>query len=138
MRVFLDANVLFTAAHNPSGLWRLLFELHRHGVIALVTSHHAVVEARTNLALKAPTHLVDFEALRGQLELVDAAINGPPLPPLPEDDRLILAAAVAGRTSHLLTGDRKHFGRYFNQPDKTSGVCIQTPRQFFAERFAGP
>jgi len=45
---------------------------------------------------------------------------------LPDKDRPIFAAALAGRASHLLTGDRKHFGSYFNQPELTAGVIVQT------------
>lgn len=47
-------------------------------------------------------------------------------------DRLFLDAIVlfsatpAGKASHLLTGDRKHFGAYFNQPELTAGVIVQT------------
>ena len=50
---------------------------------------------------------------------------------LPEYDLLKLACAVATRSTHLLTGDKKDFGPFFNTPDETAGICIQTVRQFF-------
>jgi hypothetical protein len=40
------------------------------------------------------------------------------LPPdviLPEKDRPILAAAIACGATHLITGDRQHFGVWFGQ-----------------------
>lgn len=134
MRVFLDANVLFTAAHNPAGLSRLLFELHRLGVLVLISSSLAVDEARANLRVKAADRIGDFESLVPRLELVETPVTGSSLADLPEDDQLILAAAVAGRSTHLLTGDKRHFGPHFDHPARTRGVRIQTVRAFFTER----
>lgn len=53
-RVFFDSNVLFTAAHNPSGKAALVIELGVRGHWELVTSAHAFEEARRNLDLKFP------------------------------------------------------------------------------------
>ena len=46
MRFFLDANVLFTEAHNAGGRSAAIFRLARLGACALVTSPHALEEAR--------------------------------------------------------------------------------------------
>jgi len=54
---------------------------------------------------------------------------------LPSKDLAIFAAAVAGKSTHLLTGDKKHFGRYFNKPSRTAGITIQTVREFFVQNF---
>lgn len=135
MRVFLDANVLFTAAHNPTGLARLLFDLDRHRVLRLVSSGLAVDEARANLRLKAPDRADALDPLASQLQLVATPVVAITLPHLPPDDELILAAAVAARAAHLLTGDKKHFGPYFRSPGRTHGVIIQTVRTFFVDRF---
>ena len=54
MRVFLDANVLFTATHNPHGKAALVIELGGQGYWSLFTSPLAVVEARRNLERKDP------------------------------------------------------------------------------------
>ncbi len=54
-RVFLDANVLFTAAHNPAGKASLLFELARRGHWTLITCQLAYEEARRNVRIKFPT-----------------------------------------------------------------------------------
>jgi len=135
VRLFLDANVLFTAAHNPDGLARLLFDLARHDVLTLISSHVAVGEARANLTLKAPDKAAALDRLLPDLDIVD-----PPSQPvraieLPADDQLIFGAAVASRATHLLTGDKKHFGPYFEDPKRTAGITIQTVRAFFSNRF---
>ena len=135
MRVFLDANVLFTAAYNPDGLARLLFDLNRHRVVTLLSSDFAVAEARSNLALKAAPRISSLDPLVSHLELVATPSARLHLPELPADDELILAAAVAGRATHLLTGDLRHFKPYFEDPQRTHGVIIQTVRAFFANRF---
>ena len=38
MRLFLDANILFTAAHNPNGKAALVIEIGQSGIWHLVTS----------------------------------------------------------------------------------------------------
>ena len=135
MRVSLDANVLFTAAHNATGLSRLLFDLGRHNVVTLVSSHQAVAEARANLQLKAPDEAAALDPLVAQLEIVDTPSLAAPVMKLPEDDQLIFGSALAARATHLLTGDKKHFGPYFDAPNRTSGITIQTVRAFFADCF---
>ena len=62
MRLFLDANVLFTAAHNPGGKAALVIEFGRAGIWRLATSAYAAEEARRNLALKFPACLGRLEA----------------------------------------------------------------------------
>ena len=56
MKLFLDANVLFTAAHNPQGKAALTIELGKRRHWGLATSHYASEEARRNLAQKFPSH----------------------------------------------------------------------------------
>jgi predicted nucleic acid-binding protein len=135
VRVFLDANVLFTAVHNPEGLSRLLFDLGRHKVMPLISSHLAVDEARANLRLKVPDRAPALDPLVSQLEIVDTPSLAVPVLELPDDDQLILGAALAARATHLLTGDKKHFGPYFEDPNRTGGVRIQTVRAFLSDRF---
>ena len=57
MRLFLDANVLFTAAHNPRGKAALLIDLGKPGHWELYSSAYALEEARRNLARKFPEFL---------------------------------------------------------------------------------
>ncbi len=57
MRVFLDANVLFTAAHNSHGKAAFIIELGAAGHFSLFTSDAALMEAERNLAAKYPRSL---------------------------------------------------------------------------------
>lgn len=125
-RVFLDANVLFSAAYREdSGLARL-WEL--EGVV-LLSSHYAVEEARRNLPPDARGRLAELVAtvdLRSE-----PASEVRPLPEevsLPANDERILRGAIAARATHLLTGDRKAFGRYYGRT--IEGVSILRPADF--------
>ena len=54
MRLFLDANVLFTAAHNPGGKAALVIELGARRHWRLFSNPYAFEEARRNLQRKFP------------------------------------------------------------------------------------
>lgn len=131
IRLFLDANVLFTAAHNPEGKAALVVDVARsEGPWEVVTSDLAAAEAQRNLGRKYPAHLGRLEEM-----LLGIPRVSPPLPhecpvPLVEKDRPILHAAIAARATHLLTGDIKHFGPHMNSPEQTAGVTIQTVGSF--------
>jgi len=134
MRLFLDANVIFTAAHNPAGRSAAILTLARHGLCRAETSPHAAAEARRNLALKYPDALARFDSITGQLEIVPeagavevawAAEQG-----LPPKDAPILAAAVACGADGLVTGDRTHFGHLFGR--RLRGVFVLNPAQALA------
>ena len=130
IRVFLDANVLFTAAHNRSGKAALVIELGIRGHWGLATSKYAFEEARRNLEIKFPDSLSTLEAFRPALKIVPSGAGTTCPVPLPEKDRPILEAAIRCKATHLLTGDRKHFGRFMNTPKVTSGVILQTVAEF--------
>ena len=119
MRLFLDANVLFTAAHNPGGRSAALFELARAGVCTLVTSPHAIEEARRNLKLKYPSAVDTLERLVGEAsvgpEASSKAVAWALDQGLPLKDAPILAAAVEARSDILVTGDRTHFGSLYGR-----------------------
>jgi predicted nucleic acid-binding protein len=51
--LFLDANVLFTAAHNPNGKAALVIELQAKASWTIVTSAYAREEAQRNIRIKA-------------------------------------------------------------------------------------
>jgi predicted nucleic acid-binding protein len=132
-RVFLDANVLFSAAYRPESGLRQLWAL---PVVELVTSAYAVEEARRNL--DRAEQRADLEALLQSMQVVVAAPGDPPVPAsldLAEKDRPILAMAVAAQATHLLTGDVRHFGRYFGQT--VAGVQILRPAAYLRARRSG-
>jgi predicted nucleic acid-binding protein len=130
VRLFLDANVLFTAAHNPDGKAALLIDLARRGHWYGMTSAFALEEARRNLERKYPDRLEALDRLLGALSIVAASGPGPCALALPEKDQPIFAAALQSGATHLLTGDMRHFGRFMNDPGRTEGIVIQPVAKF--------
>lgn len=134
MRLFLDANVLFTAAHNPDGRAAALFALARQGTCELLSSPHALEEARRNLKLKYPGTAGALEGLLVQVaiereassRLVTWALGQG----LPSKDAPILAAAVHARADVLVTGDRTHFGPLYGR--SFEGVLVLSPAEALA------
>lgn len=130
MRLFLDANVLFTAAHNPRGKAALVIDLGKQRRWAIATSAYAAEEARRNIERKFPRSLDRLNELLRGIELTE---HHPDLrfpPRLAEKDRPIFQAAIACGATHLLTGDLKDFGAFMNQPENTFGVVVQTVAEF--------
>jgi predicted nucleic acid-binding protein len=127
--VFLDANVLFSAACLPgAGLLRLW----KTRGIRLIASAHAVEEARFNL--REPDARRRLEDLVEDIEVVP---EGPerPLPSgvvLPAEDRPILLSAIAAGAAFLLTGDKRHFGPYYGK--RIEGVLVLPPGDFLRLR----
>ena len=130
MRLFLDANVLFTAAHNPNGKAALTIELGKRGHWALATSLYASEEARRNLVRKFPRSLDGLNALLRDIPLVEPRPGLPFPATLAEKDRPIFQAAVTCQATHLLTGDLKDFGPFMNRPEETSGILVQSVAEF--------
>lgn len=68
MRVFCDANVLFSAANVASSLHQLIrFTAERH---SLVTSTLALLEAQRNIAIKRPDWAATLTTLARSFEIV--------------------------------------------------------------------
>lgn len=135
MRLFLDANILFSAAIRPEGRVRAVIYLALTESFELVTSPHAKLEARRNIEAKFSERVNTLENL---LEIVlevseaDTAFVKWAGKYLPDKDAPILASAVSSASDILLTGDKKHFGPYYGQ--RIKGTLIQSPAQLF-ERF---
>jgi predicted nucleic acid-binding protein len=134
VRLFLDANVLFTAAHNPAGRSAAIFQLAGAGACSLISSPHALEEARRNLRVKYPGAMDAFERLvavcsvepeASSKDLSWALEQG-----LPEKDAPILAAAVQARCGVLVTGDRTHFGALYGR--HVRGVEVLSPADALA------
>ena len=128
-RVFLDANVLFSTAWRPdSGLLRLW----RLGNVELVTSSYAAQEAEWNLP--AGEHQSRLKRLLRSVRIVPEALSRP-LPQgitLPPKDHPILQAALGAQASHLLTGDKDHFGAYFGR--RVGATLILPPGDYLRSR----
>jgi len=126
VRVFLDANILFSAAYRLDAGLRKIWRIPQ---VALITSGYAAEEARRNL--DQPRQLHDLEDLLRDVEVITTTPADRPLSgalDLAEKDRPILLSAIECRSTHLLTGDFKHFGPYYGQT--MEGVLILPPSEF--------
>ena len=128
MRVFLDANILFSGAQPHSRMRAFLLLLGRRA--ECVTNVYAVEEARRNLELKFPATLPNLDALVRKCELVPALTVDLKVA-LKEKDVPILGGAIAGAATHLLTGDERDFGALFGQT--VQGVKVVSPRMLADE-----
>lgn len=116
VRVFLDANILFSAALVPATLgnspFSLLWALAAGGKAVLVSSRWCIGEAEHNLRRKRPADRAGLAELLHSVSVVADMQDVLPLAAqlLPAKDAPVLSAAIAGRCGVLLTGDIKHFG----------------------------
>ena len=129
MKLYLDANVIFSAAHREEGRAQDLVALARGGHCELLTSTHALEEARRNLQLKSS----GFERrLMEALVQVTVVVEAPAAlvdwaqeQGLPLKDAPILAAAVHAKADLLVTGDTRDFGHLFGTTLR--GTRVVTP-----------
>ena len=125
-RLFLDANILFSAAYRPEAGVTRLWSLPQ---AVLMTSDYAVEEAKRNLS-----DTEQIERLHNLLEAVQLApaiTLDPDLRAeieLPQKDLPILGGAVAAKATHLITGDLRDFGPYFGK--RLLGVLILPPADY--------
>ena len=132
MRVFLDANVLFTAAHNPRGKAAFVIELGATGHFLLFTSGIARDEAQRNIVLKYPDRLPNLKSLLKKIAVTPTDLSASFPKELPAKDAVIFQAAAACNATHFLTGDLRHFGSLMNQPDRSGSILVQTAADFLS------
>jgi predicted nucleic acid-binding protein len=138
MRIFLDANILFSAAKSDGAVRRLLLVLRRGGH-KLVADNYVLEEARRNLTIKFPAGVEALNALLPTLEMVEVHAANSALSaklPLPEKDKPVLLASISARCQVLVTGDQSHFGSLFGK--RIGGVVIHSPRSLAEEILRGP
>lgn len=130
MRIFLDANILFSAAKSSGAVRQLLADLHADGQ-PLVADGYVAAEAQRNIAAKASGEGAHYlQALLSRIEVNavrHASAAGTAAQWLPEKDRPVLLAAIACRCNALVTGDRTHFGPGYGKIFE--GVTIYSPAQ---------
>lgn len=135
MKLFLDANVVFSAAHLEEGRAQDLVALARAGHCALLSSAHALEEARRNLALKSSRYEMRLADALAQIEIVaeppSAVSDWAREEGLPPKGAPILAAAVQAGAAMLVTGDARDFGHLYERTLR--GVRIVTPARALAE-----
>lgn len=131
-RIFLDANVLFSAAYKADSRLKQLWDLKD---VQLVSSEYAVEEARRNLELARPDNLSHLGSLLAKVTVLPNVPTHLSLKvKLADKDMPILLMAVRARATHLLTGDVTHFGHLLGK--RVHGVLILTPGQYFRQREA--
>jgi uncharacterized protein len=134
-RIFLDANVLYSAAIKTQSPLHQLWEFRD---VELLSSSYAVSEASRNLMEDSPGSLPELEKLTARVLIPDVfgSANGLPADvSLVVKDRPILWAAIQVRATHLLTGDKKHFRLLYGRT--IGGVLIVSPNEYFERRAAG-
>ncbi len=127
MRVFLDANVLFSAAKTDGAVRKLLRMLREAGHECWADPY-VVFEARRNLTRKGPEALAALDALVASCRIIPAQAAGnneKDTAWLPEKDRPVLEAAIRARCDVLVTGDGAHFGSGYGKV--FAGVAIHSP-----------
>jgi uncharacterized protein len=126
-RLFLDANVLFSAAYRPDAG---LLEFWKLSGVVLCSSRYALEEARINSTDEAQHRL---SRLARSIEFSEATPSqSPPAISLPEKDWPIFLAALDARATHLITGDIRHFGPYLGKAIR--GILIMTPARYLKTR----
>lgn len=133
MRIFLDANVVFSAAYLDRSRTRAIFRLAEAGLCELLSSAYALDEARRNLLRKHPDRQAELARLVTRL-----AVCGEPGAEfarwatgleISEKDRPIIAAAAQAGADWLVTGDRG-FSPVYGR--RLRGVEVMLPAEALA------
>ena len=113
MRIFLDANILFSGALPQSRMRAFLDFLCRE--CECVTNAYAVEEARRNLAAKFPGALRHLDAIVKKCELVPAVKMDFKVK-LALKDAPILGGALAAHAKYLLTAMKRILDHFSARP----------------------
>ncbi|MBM4013052.1 MAG: PIN domain-containing protein [Planctomycetes bacterium] len=134
VRIFLDANILFSAAKSDGPIRALIERLLDAGHECRVDGY-VIDEARRNISAKAASQMQSLDALLSRVHVAatSPATLGADIEGLPEKDRPVVAAAKALSCEILVTGDRTHFGRFYGR--FLHGVRIQSPRSLYDHFF---
>ena len=123
MKVFLDANILFSSSVSGSKIAKLVKIIQQHG--ECVTNAYAVEEARKNIDLKKYGSLSGLEFLLRNIVVSNELILDV-LVEIKTKDIPIIGGAIALQCTHLLTGDKKDFGFLYGQ--RVQNVLVVSPK----------
>ncbi|MDN5872479.1 MAG: PIN domain-containing protein [Nitrococcus sp.] len=110
MRIFLDANVLFSAARTDGPVRELLYRL-QQAKHPLCMDEYVVEEARRNLEAKSSGHEETLQTLLRNIEVSPClrdSLDSVIAQHLPKKDHPVLSAAIRLHCEALVTGDRRH------------------------------
>ena len=113
MRIFLDANILFSASADRSAT-RLLLDAALQYADECITCPHAFEEARRNIEIKRPQQSSGLKKISKSISVTNAFYTDLSID-LPQQDVPILAAAIGAQCTHLWTSDRKRFGAFYGK-----------------------
>jgi len=119
MRVFLDANLLFSGSKKSGSVAEVIEFLSQK--TELFTSDLAKEEARRNIEAKKPAWKEDFDKIISQVSVLPTILRSLPVE-LAEKDIPILSSAIAGKCDYFVTGDKRDFSHLFGKT--VAGVKI--------------
>ena len=130
-KVFLDANVVFSAAYSPNS--RLL-DLWLLDDVELVISLLVMEEARRNMLVHNPNGMHALDELAAKITMVSGTRTRglPEGIQLADKDTPILLAAIDSGCTHFLTGDKRHFETMYGK--SIGGVTVLTPAMYLQSR----
>lgn len=126
LRLIIDTNVVVSGALKPSGLQRTVFLLaitkpSRWYVSPLILEEYRQVLARPELRIRRGLRVKLLQLIKNH----SYSINPTALPQITvdPDDNKFVECADAARADYLVTGNQKHFPKYWKQ------TKIITPRE---------
>jgi putative PIN family toxin of toxin-antitoxin system len=118
LRLVIDTNVLVSAALKPNGLQRTVFLLAttkpaRWYVSRPIMEEYATVLARPELKIRKSLRLQFMQLIKNHTYSVTPS----QLPQLTTDpdDNIFLECADAARADYLVTGNERHFPRFWKK-----------------------
>lgn len=124
-RLFLDANVLVSAAWKDASKVRRLWQIPG---VELVTSNFVLEECHRNLPFPEQHRRLAQLLRTVRVFVFRSAPSLEASPPLPEKDKHVFAAAVLARATFLVTGDRSHFGAWYGT--SVLAIRVEPPASF--------
>ena len=127
LRLVIDTNVLVSAAVKPAGLQRTVFLIAISKPARLYVSHpifeeYSEVLARPELRIRKGLRLQLLQLIKNHSHTV---VPTRPLEATSDpEDNIFLECADAARADYLVTGNQKHFPRFWKK------TKVVTPREF--------
>lgn len=118
LRLVIDTNVLVSAVLKPEGLQRTVFLLAttkpaRWYVSDPITEEYSAVLARPELKIRKSLRLQFIQLIKNHTHSVTPS-RLPQLTTDP-DDNIFLECADAARADYLVTGNQRHFPRFWKK-----------------------
>ena len=118
LRLVIDTNVVVSAALNPKGLQRTVFLLAttkpaRWYVSKPIMEEYAAVLARPELKIRKSLRLQLIQLIKNHTYSVTPSQL--PQVTADPDDNIFLECADAARADYLVTGNQRHFPRFWKK-----------------------